>query len=99
MRVRGGNHPSRRSGEEAVAVTGRSWRGADASVRPPPKDTDRVELALVVSLRGAHRRHRKQFLLEDTVLTPNVIEIRRGCAHGTTVALPKATAGARQNAE
>jgi hypothetical protein len=52
-----------------------------------------------VRLRGAHRRHRKQSILEDTVLTPNVIEIRRGCAHGTTVAVAKATAGERQHAE
>jgi CheY-like chemotaxis protein len=64
------------------------------------------ELATAVRLLGrgrrqrAHRRNRNQSCWEDGMLTPKVIEIRRGCAHGTPVApLPKATAGARQHAE
>jgi hypothetical protein len=36
---------------------------------------------------------------EDTMLTPNVIEIRRGSAHGATVGLTKATAASSQHAE
>ena len=47
----------------------------------------------------AHRHHRKQSPWEDAMLTPNVIEIRRGCAHGATVGLAKATAASSQHAE
>jgi hypothetical protein len=33
------------------------------------------------------------------MLTPKVIEIRRGCAHGATVGLAKATAASSDQAE
>jgi DNA-binding NarL/FixJ family response regulator len=71
-----------------------------------PKGAKPGELATAVRLLGrggrqrAHRRNRNQSCWEDGMLTPKVIEIRRGCAHGPPVApLPKATAGARQHAE
>jgi DNA-binding response OmpR family regulator len=71
-----------------------------------PKGAKPGELATAVRLLGrggrqrAHRRNRNQSCWEDGMLTPKVIEIRRGCAHGPPVGpLPKATAGARQHAE
>ena len=66
------------------------------------KDTEPVELVRAVRLlgqggrlrRGA--RHRKQPSREESMLTPKVIEIRRGCAHGPFVRPATAAAGTHQ---
>jgi DNA-binding NarL/FixJ family response regulator len=66
-------------------------------------DTEPAELVRAVRLigRGGRLRprgpRRKRTLQEeDRMLTPKVIEIRRGCAHPATVRLPKPVPGPRQ---
>ena len=66
------------------------------------KDTEPVELVRAVRqlgvggrLRPRTRQH-KQPSREERVLTPKVIEIRRGCAHGPTVRAATAAAGPHQ---
>jgi DNA-binding NarL/FixJ family response regulator len=70
-----------------------------------PKDTEPAELVRAVRFlsRGGRPRprgrHRKQPLREeDRMLTPKVIEIRRGCAHPTAAGPPKPAPGSRQRA-
>lgn len=66
------------------------------------KDTEPVELVRAVRLLGRggrlHRgaRHRTQPSREERMLTPKVIEIRRGCAHGPAVRPATAAAGPHQ---
>jgi DNA-binding NarL/FixJ family response regulator len=66
------------------------------------KDTEPVELVRAVRLLGGggrlrpRARQRKQPSREERVLTPKVIEIRRGCAHGPTVRPATAAAGPHQ---
>jgi DNA-binding NarL/FixJ family response regulator len=67
------------------------------------KDTEPAELVRAVRLLGRggrlrpRTRHRKQPSREDDhMLTPKVIEIRRGCAHGPDVRPANAAAGSHQ---
>ena len=66
------------------------------------KDTEPVELVRAVRLLGRggrlrpRPRHRKPPSREEHMLTPKVIEIRRGCAHGPTVRPANAAAGPHQ---
>jgi DNA-binding NarL/FixJ family response regulator len=66
------------------------------------KDTEPVELVRAVRLLGRggrlrpRARQRKQPSRQERVLTPKVIEIRRGCAHGPTVRPAPAAAGPHQ---
>lgn len=76
---------------------------AAGAVGPLFKDTDPASLVRAVRLLGRgeslrpRSRNRKQRLLEeDRMLTPKVIEIRRGCAHPATVRLPKPAPGPRK---
>jgi DNA-binding NarL/FixJ family response regulator len=76
--------------------------GAGA-VGPLFKDTDPAELVRAVRVlgRGGHlrprdRRRKQRLLEEDRMLTPKVIEIRRGSAHPATVRLPKPVPGPRK---
>jgi DNA-binding NarL/FixJ family response regulator len=69
------------------------------------KDTEPAELVRAVRLLGRggrlrpRGRHRKQALREENrMLTPKVIEIRRGCAHPTAAGPPKPAPGSRQPA-
>jgi DNA-binding NarL/FixJ family response regulator len=76
--------------------------GAGA-VGPLFTDTDPAELVRAVRLLGRGgrlrprgRRRKQRLLEEDRMLTPKVIEIRRGCAHPATVRLPKPVPGPRK---
>jgi DNA-binding NarL/FixJ family response regulator len=67
------------------------------------KDTEPVELVRAVKLLGRggrlrpRSRHRKRpSREEERMLTPKVVEIRRGCAHGPTVRPANAAAGPQQ---
>jgi DNA-binding NarL/FixJ family response regulator len=67
------------------------------------KDTEPVELVRAVKLLGRGGRLRPRSLHrkrpsreEERMLTPKVVEIRRGCAHGPSVRPPSAPAGRQQ---
>jgi DNA-binding NarL/FixJ family response regulator len=98
--------------ETGVAVMLLTARGADDRLLAAlgagaggllPKDTGPAELVRAVRLlsRGGRLRprgrHRKQSpSQEDRMLTPKVIEIRRGSAHPTAAGPPKPAPGSRQ---